>query len=107
MGTYREEEVDNVHKHQDQVADSGLMVGVGCGNEADGEEVVSQHLPVVLAALLNVNDEHLLQPESPLRQHVGLHDSIDLSNGPVHPELLQVQVVRRFVVEILSWKLAF
>lgn len=59
----RKEEVDNVHENQEEMADAGLVVGITAGDKADGDEVVGQHLPMVLAAVLNVDDKHLLDPE--------------------------------------------
>lgn len=103
---YRQENIDQVHQDEDQVTDPGLVVVVGAGDQGDGNEVVGQHLPVVLAALLNVDDQDLLQPERPLRQEVGLGQAAQLPDGPVGEELLHVQVVGRGGVDVLAVALA-
>jgi hypothetical protein len=83
------------------MANPGLVVGIRGRDQYDGEEMVRQHLPVVLAALLDVDHNDLLQPESPLSQHVGLGEAVELSGRPVGPELSHVQVVRRLGVKEL------
>lgn len=98
---YREKEINNVHQDQDQVTNSGHVVAVAGGDQGAGDDVVREHLPVILAALLNVDDDDLLQPERPLRQNVELVQAGQLTLGPVRPELLQVQPVRRRLVDVL------
>jgi hypothetical protein len=83
------------------MANSRLMVGITGGNEHDGDEMVRQHLPMILAALLDVDDQDLLQPEGPLAQHVSLGQTVKFSGGPVGPELLHVEVIRRGRVQVL------
>ena len=62
---------------------------------------MSEHLPVILAPFLDVDNNELLHPEAPLRQDVALHDWIDLADWPVGPQLLEVQVVVRLAVDVL------
>lgn len=99
--TYRKEEINNIHDDEDEVSDTGVVVGVAGKDESGSNDVVSEHLPMVLTALFNVNDNHLLQPESPLAKKVGLHDSIELAVGPISPEVLHAHVVRRGAVNVL------
>lgn len=99
--TYRKEEVNNIHDNEDEVSNARMVVGVASKDKSGGDDVVSEHLPMILAALFNVNDNHLLEPESPLAQEVGLHDSIELAVGPVGPQILHVHVVRRSAVNVL------
>ena len=63
--------------------------------------MVSEHLPMVFATLLNVDDQDLLHPESQLGQNVSLHQATHLPVRPVGPELLQVQEVRGLAVDVL------
>lgn len=51
------------------------MVPVGTDDQRNGNEVVAQHLPVVFAALLDVDDKDLLEPKSELRKDVELVQS--------------------------------
>ena len=62
--------------------------------------MVGEHLPVVLAALLDVDDDDLLQPEGELPQHVALHQPAQLAVGPAGPEVPEVEPVVRLVVEV-------
>lgn len=78
-----------------------MVVSVASKDQGGGDDVVSEHLPMILAALLNVDDNHLLQPESPLAKEVGLHDSIELAVGPVGPQVLHAHVVRRGAINVL------
>lgn len=80
-----------------------MVVSVGSNNQCDGNEVMGQHLPVILAAFLDVNDEDLLEPESKLHEDVSLVQASKFSVGPARPELLHVQPVRGSVVNVL-WK---
>lgn len=78
------------------------MVAVARGDEEGGDDVVAKHLPVVLATVLDVDDNNLLQPESPLRQNVALHKAVHLSVGPVGPKRTEVEPVGGLVVDVLD-----
>ena len=99
--SYREKEVDDIHQHQNEVADTGEAISVRGKNERDGDNVMGEHLPVVLAALLNVDNQDLLHPKAELGQHVPLHEARNLAVGPLGPELGEVEVVRRCEVNVL------
>jgi hypothetical protein len=58
--TYRKEEVNNIHDDEDEVTNAGVVVRIASIDESCGDDVVSEHLPMILAALLDVNDNHLL-----------------------------------------------
>jgi hypothetical protein len=81
----RKEEVNDIHEHEDQVADPRLVVSVRSCDERDGDEVVRKHLPVILAAVLEVDDEDLLNPEGPLDHDVRLHEEAEFPVRPVGP----------------------
>lgn len=99
---HRQKQVNNIHNDKDKVADACVVIGIARVDERSRDNVVGKHLPVILATLLNVDDNHLLQPESPLAQEVALHDTIELAVGPVGPEVLHAHVVRRSAVNVLS-----
>lgn len=63
--------------------------------------MVSEHLPMVLTTLFNMDNNELLQPECPLDQQVALHETTELAVGPAGPELRHIQPVRRIVVDVL------
>ena len=63
--------------------------------------MVGEHLPVVLAALLNVDDENLLQPKGQLGKHIPLHNTAELSVRPAGPQVLEIKEVGGFRVNVL------
>lgn len=99
--TYREQDVANIEQHQYQVADSVVVVPVRTDDQGNGDKVVAQHLPMVLAALLDVDDEDLLKPKAQLREDVELVQAAKLTIRPEGPEILEVEPRRRGIVEVL------
>ena len=83
------------------MANPRVVVGVASGNERDGDEVMAQHLPMVLPALFHVDDNDLLQPKRPLRQQIHLHDASELPVGPIRPELSHVEPVGGVIIYVL------
>lgn len=61
------------------------MVAVGSNNQGDSDEVVAQHLPVVLAAFFNVDHKDLLEPEAQLGEDVELVETGEFAVRPVSP----------------------
>lgn len=59
-GTYREENVPKIEQHQNQVAHGVVVVSIRSDNQRNSDEMVRQHLPMVLATLLNVDNKDLL-----------------------------------------------
>ena len=102
---YGKEYVNQIHKDQDQVTDTCLVVVVRARDEGNGDEVVGQHLPMVLAAFLNVDNKDLLQPEGPLRQEIAFAQALQLADRPVGPEFLKVKVVVRVRIQVLARRL--
>jgi hypothetical protein len=94
-GTYWENEIHDIHNAQNQVGYLGLVVSVAGENQEGCDNVVCEHLPMVLSPLLDIDHEYLLQPERVLDQNVPFAYSRDLSIGPIGPEILEiVHVVR-------------
>ena len=69
-GTYWEEKVYNVHQAQDHVGNFRLMVAVAGEDQKRRDDVVGEHLPVVLSSLLNIDNHNLLQPKCVLDENV-------------------------------------
>ncbi|KAA8899206.1 hypothetical protein TRICI_006375 [Trichomonascus ciferrii] len=82
-----EDGVDNVHEDHDDVADARVEVVVRAGDETAGDDVVGEHLNVVLALLLDVEHVDLADPAGHLHQVVGLHERMQLIMGPANPEV--------------------
>jgi hypothetical protein len=70
--TYREHQIDDIHQTQDDIADLCLVVAVAANQEQTCDDVVGEHLPMILSALFNVDDQDLLQPKAELSQIVEL-----------------------------------
>lgn len=101
ISTYCEEDVDHIHEAQNDVSDLGLVVAVAHRHERARDDVVREHLPVVLAPLLHVYHEDLLQPKGELQQVVALHQAAHLARREVIPDFIEVEPVRRVVVDVL------
>lgn len=83
--TYRKEEIHHIHDDQDEQSNTGVVVAVARRNQGRRDKVVAKHLPVVLAAILNVDDNNLLQPECPLSKHIDLQEAAHFAIRPVGP----------------------
>lgn len=64
--------------------------------------MVYEHLPVVFTAVLDVDDQYLLQPKRQLHQVVTFEESGDAVPWELGPKLLQIQPIIRFIHEILK-----
>lgn len=102
MGTYREKEVDNIHQDKNQVAHACVAVPVRGENKGICHDVVGEHLPVVLPALFDVDDNDLLHPERELSKHVPLHNTRNLPDRPAGPQLVEIEVVWGVAVDVLE-----
>jgi hypothetical protein len=56
LETYGEEYIHDVHQHEDQHPNWSEVVAVRRSHERNGDEMMSEHLPVVFATLFDVND---------------------------------------------------
>ena len=102
MWTYREENVSKIEQHQNQVAHSVVVVSVRSNNQGNSDEVVRQHLPMVLATLFDVDNEDLLKPKGPLTQYIRFLDMRELSCRPIREHLSEIQKVFRCAVNVLE-----
>ena len=100
--TYGQDDVDKVHDGQDDDADAHMEVTVGQAHERSSEDVVCEHLRIVLALLLNVDDENLLDPEAPLDEIVPLEQAVCFPERPAFPYGVEVQPKLRVVHDVLS-----
>lgn len=89
----RKDDVDGVHQTKDEVADPILMVTIGRKYKGTGDDMVGEHLHVVLPPLLNVDDDNLLEPETELDQIVPLGETGHLASRPVPPQSSEVEPV--------------
>jgi hypothetical protein len=65
------------------------------------EDVVYEHLGVVLALLFDVDDKNLLNIERPLKQIVALEDAFDFPKRPAIPNAVQIEPELRVVHDVL------
>lgn len=63
---------------------------------------MDQHLTIIFASLLNVDNKDLLEPERQLRQTVPFEDTGDISGGPIGPYLAEIIPVLRIVPKELK-----
>jgi hypothetical protein len=68
-----------------------VIISIGKEQKRGREDVVCEHLRIILALLLNVNHEHLLYPETPLDKVVPLEDTFDFSEGPAFPDAMEIE----------------
>ncbi len=61
------------------------MVAVRGEDEGAGDDVVREHLPVVFAALFNVDYDDLLQVECEFYEIVPFSETIHFAGGPFTP----------------------
>lgn len=90
QSAYRQDDVDKVHDGQNDDSDAHVEVPVGQAHQRRGEDVVGEHLCVVFALLLDVDDKKLLDPEAPLNEVVPLEKAISLTERPAFPYAVQV-----------------
>jgi hypothetical protein len=61
--TNSEEDVAQVHRYEDGVADPSPVEDVAGGHEDEGDDMMGEHLVVVFPSLLEVDDDDLLDPD--------------------------------------------
>jgi hypothetical protein len=101
QAAYRQNDVDKVHDGQDDDADAHVEVAVGQAHQRSGEDVMGEHLGVVFALLLDVDDENLLDPEAPLDEVVPLEKAVSFPERPAFPDAVEVQPELRVVHDVL------
>lgn len=99
--TYRKNQVYSIHHAENQVCYFGLMVAITGENQASGDNVMREHLPMIFPPLLNVDDHDLLEPKGVLSENVPFLQPAHLSIGPIGPEILEVKQVVRVNQNIL------
>lgn len=77
------------------------MVPVAGEDQHGRDDVVREHLPVVLPPGLDIDDHDLLEPECVLYQRVPLSQPLDFPIGPVRPEFFEVEHVVRVHQQVL------
>lgn len=83
--TYRQEDVTQVHQEMKDRADSREMSDVAPGDQHDGQDVVSEHLPVVVPSLLRVDHVQLVEPPAELGEVVEFGEGREVGVGVSRP----------------------
>jgi hypothetical protein len=73
--TYWEENVAKVHQSVNNRSDSGKVRSVRRGNESNGQQVVSEHLPMILPPLFTVDHVDLVEPPTKLSEIIELRQA--------------------------------
>lgn len=63
--------------------------------------MMGEHLRIVLALLFNIDNENLLDPESPLHEVVLLEKTFDFPERPALPDAVHVEPELRVVYNVL------
>ncbi len=71
-------------------------------HERAGDDVMGQHLMIVLAPLLDVDGEDLLQPKGELNKVISFQEAVHLPIGPCGPHLAKVHPIVRLGEDVLS-----
>jgi hypothetical protein len=61
--TNGEEDIANVHRYENGITDPSPVEDVGSAHEDDSNDVVGEHLVVILSSLFEVEDDDLLYPD--------------------------------------------
>ena len=88
MDTYGQEDIDTLHDHKDHIPNFRLMVAIACEHQDACDEMMSEHLPMIFPALLDVDDKDLLEPKGELNEIVPLHQAFGFPIWPSRPLLL-------------------
>lgn len=68
-----------------------MEVSIRQSHEGGREQMVGQHLRIILALFLNVDDKNLLDPEAPLDEVVPFEEAVSLSERPTFPDAVKVE----------------
>lgn len=99
--THWQDNVHHIHDTQNDCSDSHVVVAIRQEQKHCCEDVVGEHLRIILALLLNVHDNDLLNPEAPLDEVIPLKDAFHFSKGPACPETVEVQPILGCVYYVL------
>ena len=88
--SYRKNQIAKVHLDQHQVDILREVIAIGCRHEQTGNNVVGKHLPMVLSSIFHVDDDNLLEPESPLTENVEFRQAVNFSLRPAGPQLRHI-----------------
>jgi len=86
----REEDVAKVHEDEDEATDAGVVECIRGVDEGDGDDVVGEHLIMVLPVRFGVEDEHLVDPECRLGQVVDFYWGSEGCVRDTYPEVIEV-----------------
>lgn len=84
--TYRQQKVDNVHQAQHHIRNIIETVDVSRTQQRAGNQMMGQHLVVILPLLLYVDDKNLLQPERQLHKQIPLQGPRHIPIRPFSPD---------------------
>lgn len=61
------------------------MIAITCEDQSGRDDVMYEHVPVILSPFFNVYDEDLLKPEGILDENVPLPKAWNLTIWPIRP----------------------
>ncbi|KAH3676212.1 hypothetical protein WICPIJ_009172 [Wickerhamomyces pijperi] len=88
-----QKDINKVHDDKDHVTDSCVEVEVRATNQRDGDDMMCEHLNIVLSLGFDVQNEQLVDPAGQLHQVVSLCDGSHLVVRPANPYVIKTQEV--------------
>ena len=73
--THRQKQINHVHKAEHDICDAIVAIDIGDEYERAGDQMVCEHLGMILPARLHMYHEDLLHPERELHQVVPLENA--------------------------------
>jgi hypothetical protein len=98
---YRKDCVDNIHQAKYYIADPRLMISITRKHQGACNDMVREHLNVILSSIFYIHHEYLLQPKGKLHEVVPFGETVHFPVWPIDPEIVQVEPVIRTVHYVL------
>lgn len=98
---YRQQKVHNIHQTQHHIRDIVEAVDVRRAQQTAGDNVMGQHLVVVLPSLLNIDNQNLLHPKRQLHEQIPFQSPRHTPCGPFPPDCGIIEPVVRVRPDIL------
>ena len=99
--THREDQINHIHEAEDHIPNPCLIVTITSRNQSTGNEVMGQHLHMILSSLFDIHNQDLLDPECKLYKIVPLEEPGHFPYRPWNPHIRRIEPVVRVVHQVL------
>lgn len=83
---YWEEKIHYIHQAKNYICNFSLVVTITCKDQRSCNNVMCEHLPMVLSACLNIDNHDLLKPECILDEDIPFSQPTNLAIRPISPQ---------------------